>query len=98
MAPLGRSPSSSGFLESASLPPSCALCLGGSIRGSRSEGAKEGTSGDDSVADREAAAAIFVELDEVERGKGGRGAHVEEWTCFVQPSPARHLSGLMPLK
>ena len=42
--------------------------------------------GDDGVVVvREAAAAIFVELDEVERGKGGRGAHVEEWTCFVQP-------------
>ena len=55
--------------------------------------------GDDGVdVVREAAAAIFVELDEVEGGKGGRGGHAEEWTCFVQPSPARHLSGLVPLK
>ena len=45
--------------------------------------------GDDGVVVREAAAAaIFVELDEVEGGgEGGRGAHVEEWTCFVRPPP-----------
>ena len=44
--------------------------------------------GDDGVVIREAAAAIFVELDEVEGGKGGRGAHVEECSILA-PSPKR---------